>query len=510
MSISQFEQFKDFLALAVQDPDFVRKNTLLQDSTYLQTVLDRIEATTSDVSIQQDYGDVISTLGLLEVDTANRRISFDPKGFTTTLSGYREATVAEPRRLFRRLTVTDGIYYLLSDGGAGGGNGVFALNDKLEVVKRMANYGANVAGGQYEDPSMAITFTISSIEYVAIADATNHVVQIYLYASPWTHLATIGTVGASGADATHLDSPNGLAVDETNGLLYISCPTGMPAGATASNGFVAVWDVSAPAVPVYSAIPLFYSGTGGLLDAQVYTPVDLFYDGSRLWVSNNGDSTVGAFDVSGAAPVCTRFIETSGAGYTLRGPQQVYILTLAGGFMRLYVANGNTGTVEEFDGVTYQHLATYGIRASEDNLNSYTRMSGDVYGAMAHPQGVVADSVVIDGQTTNVLVVTDDINIRLHRFNLDAYTADNFVNFDEMTWNVPIAIDGWTVSGTVPPDMVTVYYRFAETEQFRVLPPETLLPSTRRAQFRVAVELDTRRFMRDWYIGHLRIHGQQA
>jgi hypothetical protein len=176
----------------------------------------------------------------------------------------------------------------------------------------------------------------------------------------------------------------------------------------------------------------------------------------------------------------------------------------------LYVANGNTGTIEEFDGITFDHLATYGIRASEDNLNSYTRLSSSVYGALAQPQGVVARSVVIDGQTTSVLVSTDVTNVRLHQFNLDAYSADNYVNFDELVFDVPITIEGWTVVGTVPPDMMTVYYRFSKTEEFRELPQETSLPATARVQFRVAVQLDTRRFMRDWYIDNLRIHATQA
>jgi len=513
MSINQFEQFKDFLGSAIQDVDFVRKNTILQDSAYLQTLLDRVEALTSDVSLEQDYSDFESGLGLLLQDQANSNIKFDPKGFENTLSAYREGTIAEPRRLFARSSVADGVYYLLADGGiASSGTGVFLLNDSMEVLRRFAGFGSNIAGGQYEDPSSVITFTLSSVEYVAIADATHHVVQIYLYAAPYTKIATIGTIDTPGAASDLLTAPNGLAVDATNELMYISCPTGQPAGASASNGFVAVYDISTIGTPAFDSIPLFYSGTGSLLDSQVYTPVDLFYDGSLLWVSNNGSNHVGALDVSGSAPICTRFIETSGPGYTLRGPQQIQFRTLTGGFQRLYVANSDTGTVEEFDALTYQHLKTYGIRASEDNVSAnYQRLSSDVFGALAQPQGVVAATTTIDDQDTNVLLVTDPINGRLSRFNLDAYTEDNFVNFALETFQVPVIFDSWQVSGNLPLDMVTVLYRFNQTEQFREMPSDTSLAATRTIQFRLSVRLDTRKFIQsDWYIKKLRVHGRQA
>jgi len=511
MSIRQFDQFKDLLDTAVQDSDFVRKNTILQDAVYMQVLRDRISALTDDVSELQDYADFESSLGLLAQDSANRAISFDPKGFENTLSTYREAVTAEPRRLFRRTTIADDVYYLLADGGiASSGTGVFLLNSSLQVLRRFANFGTTST--EYEDPSAAITFTLNSIEYVAIADATHHVVQIYLYAAPYTHQATIGTWDTSGATTDQLTAPNGIAVDETSELMYISCPTGQPAGATASNGFVAVYDISTIGTPAYDSIPLFYSGTGSLLDAQVYTPVDLVYDGSLLWISNNGANHVGAFDVSGASPVCTRFIETAGQGYTLRGPQQIYFRSMLGSYDRLYIVNQDTGSVEEFDARTYQHLQTYGIRASEDNVTAgYQRLSSDVFGALATPYGVVVDSVSIDGQTTNVMVVTDPGNGRLQRFNLDAYTDDNFFNFEPLTYDVPVIFDSWSVRGNVPLDMISVWYRFGLTEEFREMAQETTLPATRTIQFRVQVQLDTRKFIRsDWQITGLRVHGRLA
>lgn len=512
MSISQFEQFKTFLKTAIQDENFVSNNSFLQDAATLQTYVDRIDALTDDVILDLDYSDWESSLGLLLQDSASRSLKFDPKGFEHLLSEFREATIAEPRRLFARSSVADGIYYLLADGGIStNGQGVFLLNSRMEIIRRFAHFGTDIAAGDYEDPSAVITFSISGTEYVAIADSTHHVVQVYLYAAPYTHQATIGTVDTPGAAVDLLTNPNGIAVDEDNSMMYISCPTGQPAAATASNGFVAAYDVSTIGAPVYDSIPLYYDGTGSLLDAQVHTPVDLVYDGSLLWVSNSGLNHVGAFDVSGATPICNRFIETSGPGYTLRTPGQIYFRSVTGSFSRLYIVNTVTGTVEEFNATTYEHLNTYGIRANEDDLGSYTRLSSSVFGALGQPQGVVVGTVNIDDQDTNVMLVTDPENGRIQRFNLDAYTQDNFANFEMYTFDVPISFTGWSISGNLPMDMVSVWYRNALTEEFREMPQEAFLPATRTIQFRLMVQLDTRKFIQsDWAVTKLQIHGKQA
>jgi hypothetical protein len=347
------------------------------------------------------------------------------------------------------------------------------------------------------------------VEYCAIACRGHHCVQIYEWASPYANVATIGTIDVTGADATHLNSPTCLAFDAATSMLYIGCPAGQPAGATASNGFVAAWDCSVPAVPVFDSIQLFYSGTGSLLDSQVHTPASLHHDGTYLWVVNGNDSTVGAFTMS-TPPLCMRFLETSGPEYQFRSPAQVWVQSLDGGYARVYVANSVTGVVDEFDGVTFEHLAAYGIRASEDGLGAYTRLSTHVYGALGLPVGVVRDQVVINGQTTNVLVVADQLNGRLHRFNLDAYTSSNFVNFEEVQYGVPVIVDGWSLDGTVPLNLVTVLYRTDSSQQFRELQQGTTTPASRTFQFRVQFELDPEQFVSAWWFKTLTISGRQA
>jgi len=509
MTISLFTQFQDFLASAVQDTDFVRKNTMMQDATYRQTVLDRINALTPEVEITQTQDDVISQLGMMEINDSARTIDFVPRGFNTTLSAYREGTVLAPRFIhLNNESSPDSVRYILSDWSpTSAGAGAWLLNDQLEVKRRFPHYGANTAGGQYATAADAISVTIGDAFYFIVANYSQHVVQIYEWSSPYAHIVNIGTVGVAGADDTHFTNPWALAFDENTNYLYVACPTGQPAGATASNGFVAVWDLSLPATPVFVSIPYFYAGTGSLVDGQVHTPTSLSHDGTYLWVCNGNDSTVGALTFDA---MCVRYIEAQGAGYQLRTPVQINTIALSGGFTRLYITNSLTGTIEEFDAVTFEHLNSYGVRATEDSTVGYTRLSTKIFGALGTPTGVVADSVLIDDETTPVLVVADTGNNRLHRFNLEAYTEDNYVNFAELSFGVPVSITGWSLSGTVPIDMVTVYYRTNSTEQWRELPQESRVPASRTLQFRLGVSINSDQFVAPWSVSALYIRGIQA
>jgi hypothetical protein len=511
MATSQFEQFKSLLALALDDVDFKRKNTIFQNEDYLAAQQSRVSVLTPDISISQTSDDVESALGMLINEKPERRIRFDPRGFETTFSSFREGTISDPRRFWKRENETDGVRYLLSDKVGG----VFLMNSSLEVLRRFPTLDATnvVAGSTYDDATDAITFTVGATEYVAIAMEGRAIVRIYEYADPFSLVATIGTPDAPGIDGAGLTEPAALAFDSDNDRLFVGCTTGQPTGASADNGFVDVYDLSTPSTPVYEDTALFFNLTGSLLDAEVTGPTDLFFDETSelLWVVNGNDE-VGAFTINTTTPSygLRKFLEPSGRGYTLRNPQQLYIQESIGGFKRVYVSNGDTGTLEEFDELTMIHQNTYGYRASEDELSLFNRLSDSVYGALGFAHGVVPDRIFIDDQETDVLVASDNINKRIHRFNLTAYSTENFVNFQLLTFDVPIMVNGWTVSGTVPLDLVKVFFRFSLTEDFRELPPETALTPSSTLQFRVALQLDTRRFVRDWIIRHLRIHGVQA
>jgi len=502
-----FDQVKATLRQAVSDESFRRNNLLYQDDTFLQALLDRIDALTDDISIRQGFGDVISVLGMIEQDTTNSVVKFDTRGFTTTLSAFREGLISNPRKFWKRTTAAgDHERYLLADRQGG----VLILNEEVEVLHRFPHFGANLAADEYADASDCCTFTVGTTEYVAITMKSHHICNIYEYSVNGTYQSRVGTIDVPGDTSTLLNNPVGVACDETNSILYILCDEGQPAGSTLNRGYVVSYDISVPTAPAYIAHEMFYVATGSLLSAEVTTATDIFFHDGLLWVSN-GNSEVGAIDLSGTSPKCLKYIEASGAGYSLYSPAQVYIHAALGGFKQIYVANGAAGFIEQFDYLTLAHQKTYGYRALEDELNSYNRMSTEVYGAVGFAQGVVADRVLLNGEETDVMICADPLNKRLHRFNLNAYTIDNFANFGLMQFDVPISIESWTVSGDIPTDMVNVYYRFSETEEFRKLNCVSAgVQPTSTIQFRVAVQLDSHKFVRDWFIRELIIHGKQA
>lgn len=508
MGTAMFDQFKQMLKQAVQDPDFRRKNAIFQDQAYLQNVVDRIESMTADIAISQKFEDVISVLGMMEQSAATNTIKFDTRGFDTALSAFREGLLNNPRKIWRRVVSGSDERYLISDRNGG----VLILNQDVEVLHRFPHFGPDIAGAnEYEDPSACCTFTIGGTEYIAITMFGHHLCSIYEYASPSSYVSTIGQLDTPGVIAGYLTDPVAVACDETNALLYIVSREGQPAGATLSRGFVSIYDVSVPATPVFIENTLFYVNTGSLLDMETDTPEDLFFDAGLLWITN-GNNEVAAIDTSGSALRCVKYIEATGAGYALNGPQQVFVHEALGGFKKVYVSNGAAGLVEEFEHRTLKHLATYGYRALEDELNSLNRLSSAVYGAIGYAQGVVADRVFLnDTEETDVMICADTLNKRLHRFNLNAYTTDNFANFGLLTFDVPVSIQGWTISGDVPTDMVTVYYRFSEEEDFRELNCNASgLSPTSTVQFRISVTLDSHRFVREWFIRELVIHGTQS
>jgi len=505
MANSMFGQFQLLIKNALQDEDFRRKNSILQDDAYLQGLLSRIDALSTDVVFTQDYQDVISVLGMLEQVPANRSIKFDTRGFLTTLSAFREGMVNAPDKIIRRNVVGSPDRYLVADRQ----NGVIILNEEVEVLYRFPGFGSDLVGFNYNDASGCATFTIGTTEYVAITMYSHHTCSIYEYGAPYAHQATIGQIDTPGDIANYLNNPLAVAVDETNAKMYILNQDGQPVGATQDRGYVAVYDITDPTAPAFLEHILYYTNSGSLLDVETTEANDLMFDGTLLWVTN-GNNEVGAIDVLNVPNRCAKYIEPSGSGYSFHSPQQVAQYTSEGGFQQVYVANGAAGTVEMFDGLTLQHQGSFGYRASEDELNGYNRMSSAIYGAVGYAKSVTADVAVIEEKETNIMICGDTLNKRLHRFNMDTYTSENIANFDLMTLAVPVSLTGWSLSGTIPNDMVKVYYRFDETDPFQELTQDASTQATSTLQLRVSVQLDSRRFVRDWYITRLRVHGVQA
>lgn len=514
MADSMFDGFQSLLLQLVDDPDIIRKNSLLADSSYRESLKNRIRALTPDISILQDYSNALNpTSGSLIKNEVERKLQFIPRGFDTYLSAFREGVVDTPAKLYRVPDTANAVgRYFYVDRGSG----VFWLNDALESYGRFPGY-APMATTEYDDPSAVVVWqnSVSSTWYVAIATYSHHMVQIYELLDPFTHVASIGTLDTPGSAANDCYNPRGLAYDVANDHLLILNENGTPAGATLDRGYISRYDVSTPGTPVFVDIPWFYETNGSLLSGEIESAQDIFVEpsGTLLWVSNGGSGEVGAFNLAGTSTptVLNKYIEPSGSGYTLRQPNQVFVYTQLGGYKRIYVANASAGVIEEFDFLTLEHLASYGHRASEDELNGWNRLSTSVYGALGQPIAVLADRITLDNQELEALIVGDLLNKRLHRFNLDSYKETNFVNFALLELDVPVSVRGWTISGDLPLDLVRVYYRFSETSgPFQELPVEAATQASSTWQFRVEVRLKPDHFVSTWDIKTLQIHAVQV
>lgn len=501
----QFEHFKRGLQDAISDPDFVRKNTLMQDSTYQGQVSERITSLTMDQNIKENWV-IESQEGLLNSDVSHRQLKFDPKGFSIALSRFREGVVQTPGKIWRRPDpVTDEIYYLLSDND----RGVLMLGHTLEVIRLFPGFGPDLAGNQeYDSVSSAIAFTVGVQEYVAIAMDSHHVVSIYEYPTG-IHVANIGTIDTPGTpdSGAFLDTPVDLAFNAASNELWIACSSGQPTGATASNGFLATFDLSVPAAPSLLAIPSYYETDGSLLHREVNAPSGLYIDPTlnAVWVANGGSSEIGAIDNTNG--VLVKFFESRTLNYTLSSPSSIRIRDLGAGTRWLYVANSAYGTIEVFDITTQKHVNTYGFRSTEDTAVSQTDF---VFGSIGQASGVMPDTVTIDGVETEVIVVSDNLNGRVQRINEESYDTDNYVNFAARSFIVPLHLIGWAISGDVPTDLCTVYYRTSTTDTFKILDPITHVPYGDWFQFRLAVRLDRGRIVRPWTIKELIIIGEQV
>lgn len=262
-----FDQVKATLRQAVSAESFRRNNLLYQDDTFLQALLDRIDALTPDISITQGFGDVISVLGMIEQDTTNSVMRFNTRGFTTTLSAFREGLINNPRKFWKRTTaVGDHERYLLADRQGG----ILILNEEVEVLHRFPHFGANLAADEYDDASDCCTFTVGTTEYAAITMKSHHICNIYEYSVDGAYQSRIGSIDVPGDTSTLLNNPVGVACDETNSILYILCDEGQPAGATLNRGYIVSYDISTPATPAFIAHELFYVATGSLQRRDYY------------------------------------------------------------------------------------------------------------------------------------------------------------------------------------------------------------------------------------------------
>jgi hypothetical protein len=501
----QFDHFKRTLQDAIADIDFVRKNTLMQDATFAQQVSERISSLTFDQNVKEGW-EIESTSpdSLLYSDPLNRRITFDPKGFSIALSRFREGVVETPGKIWGRTAPTDDIYYILSDQD----KGILMLGEQLEVIRLFPGFGpAVLANREYDEVSSAITFTVGVTEYLAVAMVGHHVIYLYNYTTgAW--VSEIGTVDTPGTpDVNLLDSPVDLAFNPTTNELWVACESGMPPGATAANGFLVSYDLTAPAAPVLIGVSAYYETDGSLLHREVNNPQGLYFDTTldALWVANAGPSEIGAISDSDGNLV--KFFESRTLNYSLSAPGSIRIRDLGAGTRWLYVANTNYGSIEVFDIQTQRHLYTFGFRSTEDTATSQTEF---VFGSIGQATGVFPAVTTIDGVDTATIVVSDALNGRVQRINEDAFKTTNYVNFAPRTFLVPLHVIGWAVTGDVPTDLCSVYYKTSTTDDWHLLDDRTHVPYSSWFQFRLEVKLDRGRIVRPWHVKELTIIGEQV
>lgn len=508
-----FDLAKTQLQLLISDPDSIRKNAWLQNTTYRDALLALVNALTSDVAISEDYRTVNARTGLLLVDTATGEIQFDPTSETFD-SFYDETTVSSPRQITSRQN--DQEMYLLADAI----EGVQIFSKHLELARTFPHFEPVVLPGplgvtNYTAPSVAITFSqgpAPTTEYIAIAMPTQHCVRIYNYATGVV-VATIGTPGTPGPGGTELNIPTGLAYDAVTSTLYISNQAGQPAGATGPHGFVSAWDLTTIGTPASLGEILFFVTDGSLSRNECYLPTSLDWADGKLWVTN-GNGLAGRSDQFAAFSVdplrCSQCYESAGVrdGYRLQEIKQVRLIFREGVYYA-FIANSAYGTVEVFNTSTGRHVATYGFRAVEnDELGSRPRF----YGEMGTCNGVCPslETQVGTVESQLIFVASDADNKRAVRINRDAYDLLSTCTFNARTFSSPIELRTWHVEGDVPLEDVQVQYRINTSDTWKPFRSQEVIPSSSSFQFRLLVNLDRGDSLRKYRIFNLTVVGRQA
>lgn len=494
----QFQSFVELLRTAVQDPAFVRANTLLQNPSFMAQLQARLNALVPDMNVVLDVDDVITTSGSIAADPLHNQIVYTPNGFQVKLSN-TDATVFEPSRCWVRMatdgsTPADGVRYVLADRT----KGVLLLAEDMTVKTLFPGFGQQATTG-YADAASAITFTVSTTEYLAIAMPDHAIVRIYDYSSGAV-VATIGTLDTTGATGTLLNRPTDLAWDSTTSRLYISCTAGQPAGATQAYGFITRFNLTTPATPTLVDIYMKYTATGSLSNKEVNVPAGMFIDAGKLWISNGATAEVGAIDLT--TNLCSYFLGSAALpGYPFASLGSIRVKTI-GSVKTLVVANGAYGNVLMIDLATSSLKSVISFTAQTSHLVQYGE-----YGAVIFAS---PDRLTIDGIAQDILVTGDPTNHQVLRVNEQVYGTTSVCTFVEKTFTVPIRALGYAVTGNVPSDVVLVEYRLSSTAPWHTLNQVTNIPPSLTLQVRITVQLPMGYPIDVWEIEKLTIIGEQA
>lgn len=512
-----FDTFKQFLQLTVSNSLVVGQNVVLSNASYAQSVANHISALTSDRNLRLNTTNVSSASGLLVSDANRREIRFKPLGSDKVVQGFLEANISTVRKIWQRSddaagTVTDVPYGTLPDGRryyvTDSSAGVFYLNEYGQILGAVPGFGITTSGG-YGTPVSAITFTISNVEYIAII-CTEHLLRIFDTAT-FTQVGSFGTAGAAGLPgANALDTPLDLAFNSATSTLYVACGgTATPPG-SADPGFVASFNLVAPATPTFGQYVALNNGAS-LHQGQVILPSGLFYDSAlgALWILSVDSSNdarpfeIGALAVTGVASnrFLKGYVEFRGSDFALNAANRIHVDV---GRRRLYVTN--SPGVEVFDLVTMKHLYTFGYygvdeNAANRNAPTFSPQTGLV-------QAVGSDVVSVDGVLVNCALFNDSTNNRLVRIGENSYEGENVVIFNAMEFTVPVSLHGYLVKGTISSSKIQMEFRTSSTGAWQILSQTDSVPSSTYFQFRLKVNADLRDIIQENAIREVIVIGE--
>lgn len=508
-----FDFIKQLLLDAVKDPDFVRKNTTMQDLVMAGNLQLRVQSLTADYNVALDYTDVINETGALGVDQVNRSISFSPSAAGFIVSSFREGVIDTPGKLWSRgapglPTPSDGIRYLCADTT----RGIVEIGELLDVVGVYPGFAATATQAptyHYAAPTATLAFTVGGVEYLAVAmGAPWHIINIYTY-STGAGLSSIGTLSVANVPPLGFSNPVAMAFNPTSNMLYVACTTGQPGTAITSTGFIASVNLSVPATPGTPTLLYNYCTRtdGSLLHGEVSGPKALEFDAftTSLWVVNGNDE-IGSIKL--ATGMLSGFIPTKASTYALNGVTDIKIKQTVSD-RTLYIANSSYGNVISYDLQRKRLLHVYGLRSVEDTVLSQDLL---FFGNSGSVNGVLPDSVLLDGDTeyTDVILISDATNKRMQRLDETAYTLANSVVFDTISLPVPILVTGWSIVGDVSSEMVQLEYRTSMTDPWHQLSQEGVIAATQLLQFRAQVKILPNQPVRAMSIKKILIVAEQA
>jgi len=173
----------------------------------------------------------------------------------------------------------------------------------------------------------------------------------------------------------------------------------------------------------------------------------------------------------------------------------------------LYIANSDYGNVIIIDTETSQVVQVIGVRSLEDNSLSQNSV---FYGNSGSVDGIIPDTVEVDGVETNVVVVSDAANRRVIRVNEDAFSQVNEAEFNMLSFAVPVSLKGWAVTGTLPSSMVEIMYRFNIADDWMTLSPNACSAASNNIQIKIVVRSQSHLPITQGQINQVILLGHQA